>query len=245
MANWWSTTASGIVSGVVSGVVAAALVAVGVGVFASKISDVTLKANPDCSTPRGLKPVGKEGVDATGDFLKPNGTATDYYGPRKVLDNYGGSIWLPPQTADEQNRVPLFTTGKNVLTLTLKPPRDVRLLCVVNGLANSYHSYQNWGRVRTLTVWGKEQADSQTAVLASLGADSFPNAQVAARQLGLTDQVNIRLDDAYTGLIIQTGNPNECRDNATVLALLNEGCILKPNPLAGLSEVYLYEPTPD
>lgn len=149
--------------------------------------------------------------------------------------------------------VPEFVPGEqSQLTIPLKAVHDVKLVCVVNGLANAYNNYENWGRVRTVKTWGNELQSKQTAVLQSLGADNFPNAQFAGRHLGRTSRVVIELVDAYAGLTEESDDPNVCvkngwqpspaltpQDNAQLE--FEQGCLISAVPWAGLSEVYLYE----
>jgi hypothetical protein len=140
------------------------------------------------------------------------------------------------------------------LTLKLRAPTDVELVCIVNGLSNTYTNYENWGRVRTVTIWKDDSADTKTAVLQSLGADTFPNAQFAARRLGTTTELHLRVEDAYAGLTQESYDPDVCfgKKAPAIIAKMSipdgfigeprysEGCIEAPSPNAGVADIYLY-----
>lgn len=255
MRAWWSNMSAGLVGGILSGVVASAIVILLASTFfADRIAGAALLVNPTCDSPRGLKPIPKDQI------LTPGGTAlagvpgATSYAPAEALDGYGGTLWIPelaPSTS--KHPVPEFAAGeKSRLTIPLKSSHDVRLVCVVNGLANTYNNYENWGRVRTLRTWSDDDANQQTVVLQSLGADNFPNAQFAGRDLGNTTHVVIELVDAYAGLTEESHDPDVCvkkgwnpspaitpQNNAQLE--FDQGCLISAVPWAGLSEVYLYE----
>jgi hypothetical protein len=255
MGKWASDVWAGTVGGTISGVVSAAVVLLLAStVFSNRIAEVALTANPTCDNPRGLKPIPR------GELLPPTGTdlpgvpgATSYK-PMEATDGFGGTIWIPKLApSDAKHPVPEFVPGEqSQLTIPLTSVHDIKLVCVVNGLANAYNNYENWGRVRTVKTWGDELQNKQTAVLQSLGADNFPNAQFAGRDLGPTSRVVIELVDAYAGLTEESHDPDVCvkkgwkpspsltpQDNAQLE--FEQGCLISAVPWAGLSEVYLYE----
>ena len=250
MSGWFSNVTSGLISGVAAGVV----LLVGAGLFAEAISDVAGNANPSCASPRGLKPIDKASLSVeAGSVHAPTRSAS--YGAAAAIDGYGGSIWVPLLDPDKQNHpLPTFNlqNDHNVLTLSLSSAHDVKLVCVVNGLANTYTNYSNWGRVRTIEVSRPDDVIA-TTVLQSLGPDAFPNSQLAARNLGSTKTVRLRLLDAYAGLTVESYDPDVCladaatdvREGSPVAAGVQpryeRGCLINPTPMAGLADVYLYE----
>jgi hypothetical protein len=247
---------AGLVGGILSGVVASAIVVVLAStLFADHIANAALAANPTCASPERLKPIPRS------DFDEPRGTAQGggspaNYDARQAIDGYGGTIWVP-RLAESKAKHPLpsFVPGEqSQLVLPLRSSHDVRLVCVVNGLANAYVNYENWGRVRTLKVWADARS-SQTFVLQSLGQDNFPNAQLAGKNLGRTTAVILEVVDAYAGLTEESFDPDVClknfRDNPgttpgrareSVQFAFEQGCLVPDTPMAGLAEVYLYEP---
>ncbi len=260
MKTWFSNLTSGVVGGVVSGIV----VVIALGWWAPQLSDRLQEVNPTCDQPRGLVPLTR------GDYLEGSAAAEGYaqdktFGADKVLDGYPGSIWipsLPPANEREAqlgNKVPVFDSqnGNNILTLHLSKSNDIELVCVVNGLGTSYFRYQNWGRARTVSVWAEDEKQKETTVLKSLGADDFSNAQMAAKRIGVTKTVHIRLDDAYVGLIVETSDPDVCYEGQDVAKLvdnlatidgkkmgrepqLDRGCFARATTKAGLADVFLY-----
>lgn len=255
MKAWWANVTAGVISGLVSGVVGAVIVALFLALRADDITDRALAANPTCASPAGLRPISGQEVTATGaSFTGPDGFV---YKAEKAVDGYGGTMWIPPLGADpNKHPIPVFDTANdsNVLTLRLSSAQPVELVCVVNGLGNTYANYQNWGRVRTVEIWTTDPTHPRTTVLQSLGADTFPNAQFLARRLGVSSELHIRLVDAYAGLTQEFYDPDVCFEGAAkgVLASMHvppnlvgqpryaDGCIRAPAPYAGIADVYLY-----
>ncbi len=266
--NWPADVGSGLVAGLLASFIVVAVLA-----WRSEwVADRTLEANPSCAAPRGVVPVK---VDRASGAEAPNdGAARKEFGYRasNAVDDASESMWIPPlvpmSTADTElaGRSPRFVKGQNanVLTLRLDHEADIRLVCVVNGASLWFTSYQNWGRVRTVEVWGHDHDDAHFGILRSLGSDDFPNAQLAARNLGTTDTVHIALVDSYAGQRVETFNLAACLSGATSQAhpdvearseyrseepfdladgvgyRYEPGCILEPKAKAGLTEVYVY-----
>jgi hypothetical protein len=227
----WSTE---VTAGVVGGVVASFIVLFVLAWQANMVAERTLRANPTCSTPAGLEPVRVASVSASSVFPADG----DAYDAANAIDSSGESLWIPQVlTADEQQadegdqQPPVFDPSgdDNELTLDLGDrERKVRLVCVVNGSALWFTSYQNWGRVRTVAVWGDHEDDADVEVL-----------QVAARNLGRTNVVHIALVDAYAVQRVETFNPAVAWAEG-VRPRYTPGCILDPKRKAGLAEVYIY-----
>jgi len=176
--NWPADVGSGLVAGLLASFIVVAVLA-----WRSEwVADRTLEANPSCAAPRGVVPVK---VDRASGAEAPNdGAARKEFGYRasNAVDDASESMWIPPlvpmSTADTElaGRSPRFVKGQNanVLTLRLDHEADIRLVCVVNGASLWFTSYQNWGRVRTVEVWGHDHDDAHFGILRSLGSDDFP-----------------------------------------------------------------------
>ena len=271
-------------SGFIAGVLSSIIVLLLLTWKAETVAELTLGANPTCASPRGLQQVGivsaKAGSTqakvADGDIDEEPSTDPDtHYIARFAVDDASNTVWIPEivndldeEGADETSREPAYRTegDANRLTITLEQQADVRLVCVVNGAALWYTSYQNFGRVRTVQVWGASDEDKKLGILQSLGSEDFPNAQVAGRNLGDTRTIHLELIDAYAGIQIENFNARACLDGATVTSvdgteqkaltwfeaqqdvrlagdvLLRwpNGCILEPKVKAGIAEVRVY-----
>ena len=268
-----------VVAGSLAGVLGSALIAVLLAVNADRIADLTLNANPTCASPRGLHEV--TGLEATGfhetdpadpdpnDPTAEGGRFDDSY----AVDDARQSLWVPPLVTpppmeagrDFVGREPRFdvTNDRNVLEIRLPEAEDIKLVCVVSGSTQWWITYQNLARVRTIEIWGHDDDDHQLGTLQSLGSDDFPNAQLAARNVGTTDVVHVKLVDAYSGHRVETFNAKACLGGATkrgssagalqdylskqeydlasdTLHRYEPGCLLEPRPWAGLGAVYLY-----
>lgn len=261
--NWPADVGAGLIGGLLASVIIIAILAW----RAEWVADRTLDANPTCAAPRGLQPV--KVAEATGERLDNDGAQFGYVAGNAV-DNASETLWIPPikpveDDSEVAGRSPEYVKDDeaNVLTLHLDHEAHVRLVCVVNGASLWFTSYQNWGRVKTVQVWGQDRDDAHLGILQSLGSDAFPNPQLAARNLGSTDTVHIALVDSYAGQRVETFNLAACLDGGTVAGTETDarrdyssterydpahgikyryepGCILEPKPKAGLAEVYVY-----
>ena len=279
---WLVDASAGFVAGVLSTIIVLGLLTW----KAQTVAELTLGANPTCAAPHGLRQVdivdaeagstqAKEADGDTGGEVSDK--STSHYVAEFAWDDASNTVWIPEIVNDveeeveddgyETSREPEFLTtgGANQLTLLLEETADVRLVCVVNGAALWYVSYQNWGRVRTVRVWGDE-GDKKLGILQSLGSEDFPNAQVAGRNLGDSRTIHIEVVDAYAGIQVENFNARACLDGATVTSadgtehkaldwfldqqvveldtdVLNrwpDGCILEPKVKAGIAEVRVY-----
>jgi hypothetical protein len=177
------------------------------------------------------------------------------YAPKSALDGRGGSIWIPKLVHTPENTrrgiIEFSQAPEDMLQIHFSSEQEVKLVCVVNGLANSYQNYENWGRVRTVKVWSDDASGIQTSVLQTLGSDTFPNAQFAARDLALSKDLSMQLVDAYSGLTIESFDPDVCLVKGqlvdapnsvkpTVQPRFEQGCLVPPDSRAGISSIYLY-----
>lgn len=273
-------------SGFLGGILASVVLLGALTWKADWVADLTLGANPSCASPRGLRQVqiveaeagSTQAIDEDGDQAAHVETdAREAYVADNAIDDASNTVWIPEivnddlgtdgdyESDDERtSREPEFRTTDhaNRLTLTLDETADVRLVCVVNGAALWYTSYENWGRVRTVEVWG-DDGGKKLGTLQSLGSEDFPNAQVAGRNLGDTRTVSLDLIDAYAGIQVENFSLRACLDGAEVdgstvearqwfkdqqqvklddgiLYRWPDGCILEPKVKAGIAEVRVY-----
>lgn len=276
---WLVDASAGFVAGVLSTIIVLGLLTW----KAQTVAELTLGANPTCASPYGLRQVGIVAVEAGSTQAKVADGDTGgevsvdpqtHYVARFAVDDASNTVWIPEIVNDddvederETGREPEFLTadGANQLSLSLQEPADVRLVCVVNGAALWYISYQNFGRVRTVKVWG-DDGDKKLGILQSLGSEEFPNAQVAGRNLGDVRTIHIEVVDAYAGIQVENFNARACLDGARVtpedgkeqkaldwfldqeavelaehvLKRWPDGCILEPKVKAGIAEVRVY-----
>lgn len=274
-------------SGFLGGVLASLLLLGLLTWKAEWVADLTLGANPSCAAPRGLREV--KIVDATAGSTQSKEedgqqvahvetSARVAFIAMNAIDDASNTVWIPEIVNDDlgagstygsdeerTSREPQFlTTGEaNRLTLTLEEEADVRLVCVVNGAALWYTSYENWGRVRTVEVRG-DDGDMKLGTLQSLGSEDFPNAQAAGRNVGETRTIKLDLIDAYAGTQVENFSERACLDGAEVttagdaearawfegrqevklakhvLYRWPNGCVLEPKVKAGIAEVRVY-----
>ena len=95
--------------------------------------------------------------------------------------------------------VPRVNADESTLILLLESRTDVRLVCVNNALGSGEFRYTNWGKVRTLHVWGDGSSEPEPRVLQALPWELSETQQEAGRNLGETLQVRLRIGDAYAG----------------------------------------------
>ena len=84
-------------------------------------------------------------------------------------------------------------------------------MCVNNALGSGEFRYTNWGKVRTLHVWGDGSSEPEPRVLQALPWELSETQQEAGRNLGETLQVRLRIGDAYAGEATTAYDPDICR----------------------------------
>jgi hypothetical protein len=214
--------------------------------WAPNISTYVALFRPTCADPRGLVEVPHGQITAEAPSLSP-----EDYPATKVLDGRVGNIWVPPRLPPDKRptwmskRKDFGVVDKTQSKLRLKLSRtmDVQLVCVVNGLANSYPNYVNWGRVRTVRTWTDSDPSKQLSVLKSMGEGSFQTSQDVIVPRGQADEVVIQVWDLYEGQQMVSVDPDVCGTRDEVgPGTRNDpvGCNLNPTPLGGLAEVQIY-----
>lgn len=236
-------------AGLFTAVLTALLTTLLLGFSAPVISAWVTLAHPTCDDPRGLKEIEVTDIKVQGKSLANSRWAN-------VMDHHTGTIWTPSRLPPDERApgvskktdIPILRPENSKIEFEFdlnKPPRDVRLVCVVNGLANSYHNYVNWGRVRTVEGWTNANGnDVRTSILQSRDSGSFQSYQRVGIPPGDTNKVSLRLVDAYVGQQITSVDPDVCGTrNEVGEGTQNDpvGCNLNPTPKAGLAEVALYE----
>jgi hypothetical protein len=136
--------------------------------------------------------------------------------------------------------------------IDLGKTRHVRLVCVVNGLAESRERYLMHGSVSSITAWGADPADSEQRTLQRLPAEQMQTLQDAAGDLGETSTVHLRVDAVAAGETVITYDPDDCYIDPSVPSmdlladgekpqhLDPDGCIRAAAPYAGIAEVVVY-----
>lgn len=217
--------------------------------WAPNIATYVSLFRPTCEDPRGLTEVPHGELTATAESEE----ASDYPASA-VLDGRVANVWVPPllppaerpawMSAREDFGV--VDTGRSNLTLTLKEDADIQLVCIVNGLSNSYANYVNWGRVRSVQAWTGESPEPMLSVLKSLDEGSFQSFQDVRVPRGVTGEIVIQVRDIYEGQQTVSVDPDICGTRAEVgEGAQNDpvGCNLNATPKAGIAEVKVYEIT--
>ena len=215
--------------------------------WAPNIATYVSLFRPTCADPRGLVEVPHE------DIAVAAASADDALYPASVvLDGRVANIWVPPplppaerpEWMSHRKDFGVVDRSRSSLRLELTRRADVQLVCVVNGLANSYSNYVNWGRVRSVQVWTDADPSKQLSVLKSMDEGSFQNYQDVRIPRGLAEEVVIQVWDLYEGQQIVSVDPDVCgtreevgegRQNDPV------GCNLNATSLAGVAEIKVYE----
>lgn len=201
---------------------------------------------PSCQDPRGLVEVAPGEITATADSADPKQDPDSV-----LLDGRVANIWAPPslppdarpEGMSKREDFSVVDRDHSTLTLDLERTTDVQLVCVVNGLANSYPNYVNWGRVRSVKAWTDADGEKQLSVLKSMDEGSFQAFQDVHIPRGDARQVRIQVWDLYEGQQITSVDPDVCGTREQVGdGQQNDpvGCNLNAGPLAGLAEVKVY-----
>jgi hypothetical protein len=133
------------------------------GVIATPLVAQRLQS-PSCSDPRDLLPVvptKAEGPSKPADDFPTRGRVT--YGPENLVDGNTSTAWVEGS--------PGLGLGSAV-TLRFDRDVDVRLVCVVDGYAESWDLYKRNSRVRLLSV--ETAQGTRSALLADAGSPDHP-----------------------------------------------------------------------
>jgi hypothetical protein len=244
-----------VLSGLIAGVTAVALVSAVTFWPRDRLHDWVVSQDPTCQEPGSLAPL-------SGDDLKADGVSdAEDQQPSDAVDGYAGSWWVPELGNPRANVEDKNTwhvaqlqrdPGTRTLVLSLGGKRDVRLVCVINGLAESRTRYLMHGSVSSVTVWGDDSSGSVQTSLERLPTEQMQTFQDAGRDIGRTRSLHIRVDAVASGETVLSNDPNDCfpvargfamgqlEDGETPQRVYAEGCIRAPAPYAGLAEVVVY-----
>jgi len=145
---------------------------------------------PTCDAPEGLEQAKVDRNDVTGaakpdDVFKRKGRVT--YEPGNLVDGNTSTAWVEAESG--------LGLGSSV-RLEFDEPVDVRLVCVVNGYAQSWDLYKRNSRARVLEV--RTGQGKRFAMLADAGRPDRPAFyQQAAAAEGKTSYLTLTLDSAY------------------------------------------------
>jgi hypothetical protein len=229
-------------------VVTSLLTAFVLALWAPNIATYVSLFRPTCADPRGLVEVPPDQIKVEAASLNE-----ENFPPSAVLDGRVANIWVPPllppperpEWMSQRADFGVVDRSQSSMRLQLSRSVDVQLVCVVNGLANSYSNYVNWGRVRSVRAWtDSAPSKKQLSVLKSMDESSFQTFQDVRVPRGRADEVVLQVWDLYEGQQIVSVDPDVCgtreevgegRQNDPV------GCNLNATPLAGVAEIKVYQ----
>ena len=231
-----------IVEAIPTAILTSILTAFFLALWAPNISTYVSLFRPSGADPQGLVEVPHSEISARADSQDevdhPAG---------KLLDGRVANIWVPPMQrpagTSKSGTVAVIDPDQSLVTLTLAKKDDVQLVCVVNGLANSYDNYLNWGRVRSVRAWTDDNASKESSVLESMDQGSFQNFQDVRTPRGDAKMLMIQILDAYEGQQMVSVDPDVCDTRDEVgRGPQNDpvGCNLNATPKAGLAEIKVY-----
>jgi hypothetical protein len=234
-----------IIDGIPAAIVTAILTTFVLALAAPKIADYVSLFRPTCDNPKGLVEVPAYQIDASGPSEDE-----EHFSAKVTLDGSVGNVWvpaaLPPsrRPAGISKRIAVVDPDRSTLTLTLDSARDVQLVCAVNGLANGYSNYINWGRVRSLKSWtDSDSASPVLSVLKSNDQGSFQEFQDVRVPRGEARRIMIQVVDLYQGQQITSVDPDVCGTRGRIgEGPQNDpiGCNLNANPHGGIAELKVY-----
>ena len=146
---------------------------------------------PTCQDTQSLKLVKSERIDVASSPVE-----RQEWGKTRMLDESTNTYWVPLQ--DDVSR------GKAWIEFRFRRPFDLKLICVVNGVANSDIGYVRANRVRTAYV-KTDPAEGEKGTLSpltSLGTSEFQNGQSLTFEPGNTKEVRITVDSIYSGQVV-------------------------------------------
>lgn len=159
------------------------------GVFAPSVIAKRLQP-PTCSDPRGLVQVALDEEEADGTAKPPDDfpiRGKVEYEAKNLVDGNTSTAWVEGK--------PGLGLGSSV-TLPFEKPADVRLVCVVNGYAESWDLYKRNSRARVLEVTTSE--GERFAMLSDAGSPDRPAVyQEVDCPDGRTSQLTLTLRSAY------------------------------------------------
>jgi hypothetical protein len=214
---------------------------------APRISAYVSLFHPSCADPRGLTEVPSGSIHATG----PTQAASERWSPDKVTDGRVADLWvpvmLPPAKRaagiSKDDSFAVVDRSRSTLTLALAEDENVQLVCVVNGLANSYSNYVNWSRVRAVQTWTDNDSGRTQSTLNSMDESSFQEFQDVEVPTGDARRVMVQVLDLYEGQQVTSVDPDVCDTRDTVgVGIQNDpvGCNLNAAKQGGLAEVKVY-----
>jgi hypothetical protein len=212
-------------------------VAVLLAFLSPTIADRLALLHPSCEDPRGLRLIQERELALAGPSMGD-------FTPGSAYDGSTGSLWVPPVRKGRTSRDPGdfdYLVRRSTLELRFRDgdAHDVRLICVVNGLANSSWNYENWGRVRTVAVRTSVNGHPAISNLRSLGREGFADLQPLAVPAEDASRLRIQLLDYHHGQYVEL--PRGVCDEDEPPPEDSGGCIRPPQARAGLAEVQVFE----
>lgn len=235
-----------LVEAIPTAILTSVLTAFFLALWAPNISTYVSLFRPTCADPQGL-------VEIPRTEIRPEARSQneDLYPAEALVDGRVANIWVPtilpphqrPEGVSRKRNFAVVDSEASVVTLTLASRDNVQLVCVVNGLANGYSNYLNWGRVRSVHAWTDADSSTELSVLDSMDQGSFQNYQDVRVPRGDAKRIMIQVLDLYEGQQMVSVDPDVCGTrNIVGEGPQNDpvGCNLNATPLAGLAEIKLY-----
>ncbi len=149
---------------------------------------------PSCDDPKDLRLVPRSELSATATSFRvkdPNFSAT--YEPALAIDGDSSTAWVEGNPDTGLNK---YGEGQT-LTIALAHPRDVQLICVINGYTSTQESYLHNSRVRQLTV--TTAVGSTDSVLPEKALEFFAGYQPVNLAKGRTTTIALTIGTARAG----------------------------------------------
>lgn len=244
MRSVWKDLGVGVVGGVVSGVIAGVIVVLLGSLLLDDLVEKLKVEPPSCENPRGLRVLPSAKLKVSGDWYGQE-LGDDLFAPDRLKDGKLGSLWVPrpDRPGDNLSRPFEVAGGGGTLTISFvgEVRRNVRLVCVVNGLASEPTRYKNWGRVREVALHSAGPDEKRTSVLTSLGDDVFQNAQEVAVAPGPTDRLRLSVLSSYPGQTVFSNDGDLCEKDTESSGgwevAYHPGCLHGPTRRSGLAVV--------
>jgi hypothetical protein len=157
--------------------------------FTPWIQDIATK--PTCDAPKGLELVPRSELSAKASSKNDKEQGATYE-PSRAIDGDSSTAWVEGIESGANK----YGEGESI-TITLSKPRDVQLVCIINGYARTEDAYLRNARIRQLAVASDVgEADS---VLPEKPLEFFAGYQSVTVPQGLTDSVTLTIGTVRAG----------------------------------------------
>lgn len=147
--------------------------------------------SPSCDDPGDLRLVARSEMKATATGFNPDEQLASYE-PTRAIDGDSSTAWVEGRPDSDDRK---YGEGE-ALTITFKP-RDVKLVCIINGYTKTPATYLHNARVRQLTV--ATDRGITDSVLPEKTLEFFAGYQAVAVAPGLTASITLTIGTARAG----------------------------------------------